>query len=75
MKNRALTPIESPCTGVCTIDQQSGLCLGCGRSLTQIAEWSSYDPATRRAIMGKLKATLAGIGLTGEKPSSERIAP
>ncbi|HBF31986.1 DUF1289 domain-containing protein [Rhizobium sp.] len=47
--------IESPCTGICTIDQPSGLCLGCGRNLEQIAGWSSYAPGTRRAIMAGLK--------------------
>lgn len=47
--------IESPCTGVCTIEPATGLCLGCGRSLAQIAAWSSYTPLERRAIMAGLK--------------------
>jgi uncharacterized protein len=53
------TTIESPCTGICTIDQADGLCLGCGRSLAQIAGWSSYTPAMRRAIMVGLKQRMA----------------
>ncbi|WP_075640113.1 DUF1289 domain-containing protein [Rhizobium oryziradicis] len=59
MKNKTAPPIESPCTGICTIDQQTAFCLGCGRSLAQIAAWSSYAPATRRAIMATLQAPSA----------------
>ncbi|THF53997.1 DUF1289 domain-containing protein [Allorhizobium terrae] len=59
MKNKPAPPIESPCTGICTIEPQTALCLGCGRSLAQIAAWSSYAPATRRAIMATLQAAQA----------------
>lgn len=51
----ASSTIESPCTGICTIDPPSGLCLGCGRSLAQIAAWSSYTSVMRRSIMDGLK--------------------
>jgi predicted Fe-S protein YdhL (DUF1289 family) len=46
--------IESPCVKVCTIDPVSGLCIGCGRSLAEIARWSSMDAAERRRIMDAL---------------------
>jgi predicted Fe-S protein YdhL (DUF1289 family) len=31
--------VESPCTKVCTLDAQ-GVCIGCGRELSEIANWS-----------------------------------
>ena len=31
--------IESPCVRVCAVDGQTGLCLGCGRSLQEIGGW------------------------------------
>ena len=33
----ALAPTGSPCTGICRIDDGSGLCLGCARSTDEIA--------------------------------------
>jgi predicted Fe-S protein YdhL (DUF1289 family) len=47
-------PIASPCTKVCTIDPRSGLCLGCGRTLAEIAQWGSLTDGERRRIMDEL---------------------
>lgn len=33
-----LTPVRSPCTGVCALDEQD-LCIACRRSGMEIAEW------------------------------------
>jgi predicted Fe-S protein YdhL (DUF1289 family) len=46
--------IESPCIDICVIDEQSGLCEGCGRTLDEIAEWGAYTPAERRRIIAEL---------------------
>ena len=46
--------ISSPCTKVCTIDSASGLCLGCGRSLDEIARWGSMSEAERLETMRTL---------------------
>ena len=46
--------IESPCIGICTLDQQSGLCTGCARTLGEIAEWASASDARRKEIMASL---------------------
>ncbi len=47
-------PISSPCIMVCTVDGASGLCLGCYRTLPEIAEWSRMDEEKRLAIMAEL---------------------
>jgi len=47
-------PIESPCVDLCVIDAESGLCEGCGRSLEEIAEWSTYTSPRRREIIAAL---------------------
>ncbi|HXQ12779.1 MAG TPA: DUF1289 domain-containing protein [Caulobacteraceae bacterium] len=44
-------PIESPCIRVCMVDGRSGLCLGCYRTLGEIARWSAYTDAERARIM------------------------
>ena len=46
--------IESPCTSVCVIDEESGYCEGCGRTLEEIAAWTAYSPAERRRIIDEL---------------------
>ena len=46
--------IESPCVKVCVTHAESGLCMGCYRSLAEIARWSVMSPDERRAIMDAL---------------------
>lgn len=48
--------IDSPCVKVCVIHPQTGLCLGCARTLGEIAAWSRMAPEARRAIMAELPA-------------------
>ncbi|HEY8100909.1 MAG TPA: DUF1289 domain-containing protein [Burkholderiaceae bacterium] len=43
-------PVPSPCTSVCTMHPQSGLCNGCFRTLNEIAQWSTASEETKRAI-------------------------
>lgn len=46
--------IATPCVMVCTVDGASGLCLGCLRTLEEIATWSRMNDAERAAIMSEL---------------------
>lgn len=34
---------ESPCIDLCTMDDEDRYCLGCHRTLDEIALWSSFD--------------------------------
>ncbi|HVV33927.1 MAG TPA: DUF1289 domain-containing protein [Vitreimonas sp.] len=52
-------PISTPCRKVCIVDGVSGLCLGCGRTLPEIAAWGSLPEERRQAIMAELPARLA----------------
>jgi predicted Fe-S protein YdhL (DUF1289 family) len=45
----------SPCTGVCRIEQTSGLCTGCKRTLTEIADWPMLGNAEKRAMLRALE--------------------
>jgi uncharacterized protein len=53
--------IESPCIKLCTLDASSDFCMGCGRTLDEIARWSSFSDAERRAIMRGLPERLAKV--------------
>lgn len=46
--------VKSPCTGVCTLDESTGFCRGCHRSLVEIRDWMILDDDDRRAIMAKV---------------------
>ena len=48
----------SPCTLVCTLDDTTGLCFGCGRTRDEIGRWSTYSDAERRGIMAVLPARM-----------------
>ena len=45
---------ESPCIGVCVINEASGLCEGCLRTLEEIATWGSSNPAQRRQVLARI---------------------
>ena len=47
-------PIATPCVQVCVVDGPSGLCLGCFRTLGEIAGWSRLTPDERDRIMAEL---------------------
>lgn len=47
-------PVASPCTGVCRLDPATGWCLGCRRSIDEIAAWGSLDDDGRRAVLREL---------------------
>jgi uncharacterized protein len=53
--------MESPCVLICQIDDQTGLCFGCGRTGNEIMGWISMTDAGRRTIMEALPARMAII--------------
>ena len=57
--------VASPCTSVCRIDDASGLCVGCLRTLDEIAAWSVLDDDARRTVLASLPARRAWLA----KPS------
>ncbi len=46
--------MKSPCIKVCQMDPRRGLCLGCRRTLDEIARWASMSDAERDRIMAEL---------------------
>ncbi|MCO8028947.1 DUF1289 domain-containing protein [Brevundimonas diminuta] len=53
--------IASPCVMVCTVDGASGLCLGCLRTLQEIATWSRMTDEGRADVMADLPARKSRI--------------
>ena len=46
--------IATPCIKVCVVDGASGLCLGCLRTLPEIAEWALFTDERREQVMADL---------------------
>jgi predicted Fe-S protein YdhL (DUF1289 family) len=53
--------MESPCIKICVFDPVSERCSGCGRTLDEIADWSSFSDAERRRIMAELPERMKGL--------------
>ena len=42
--------LESPCISICQIDELSGLCIGCYRTIEEIQGWWDLDDAQKQSI-------------------------
>jgi predicted Fe-S protein YdhL (DUF1289 family) len=56
-----MADIDSPCNKVCTVDPISALCIGCGRSLTEIEGWTRFSADERARVMAQLPQRLASL--------------
>ncbi len=54
-------PIATPCVKVCVVDGESGLCMGCLRTLREVASWASLGDAGRAAVMADLPSRPARV--------------
>ena len=46
--------VVSPCIGICKLDQKSGLCIGCKRTIEEVGRWMMLEDPERQAILDKL---------------------
>jgi hypothetical protein len=51
--------LSTPCVKVCVIDPISALCIGCGRTVREIAAWTVMSEAERFAVIAGLGERLA----------------
>ena len=42
---------ESPCIGICQIDQKTSHCVGCLRTIEEISRWSSFTHKEKKEII------------------------
>ncbi len=43
--------VQSPCIGVCSMDDSTGLCLGCYRNMDEIQGWWDLDNTQKQAVV------------------------
>jgi len=55
--------VNSPCIKVCQMDPVRGVCIGCCRTLDEIARWSHMSDEERVAVMEKLAERRAQLNI------------
>ena len=55
MSKKKLVKKISPCIGLCKLDVNSNLCIGCFRSPDEIAKWPLLDNKKALQIMEEIK--------------------
>ena len=53
--------IETPCIKICVVDPETGFCIGCGRTRTEIGGWLGLSPEQRRGVMAELPERVEGL--------------
>ena len=51
-ENVKLMQVESPCVNICTV--KNNVCIGCGRTLEEIARWTRMSEEERKSINERL---------------------
>ena len=64
--------ISTPCIKICVVDPVSALCLGCGRSIAEIAAWGDMSEAQLVAVMAGLDDRLRDVRSRSERGGLRR---
>jgi uncharacterized protein len=56
VRSTSVDEVPSPCVSVCAVDLAGGYCLGCYRTLDEIAAWMNFDSAQRLAVWEAIAA-------------------
>ena len=60
--------MKSPCIQVCQMDPARGLCLGCARTLDEIARWASFTDPQRETILAQLPGRKSNVAEVSVPP-------
>ncbi|WP_042265619.1 DUF1289 domain-containing protein [Paraburkholderia heleia] len=67
-----VTPPPSPCIAICRMDERSGLCEGCLRTIDEIAGWSVLDDDAKRAVWDAIETRHAEWVAKRFEPQGEK---
>jgi predicted Fe-S protein YdhL (DUF1289 family) len=59
--NMSKTEVQSPCIGVCSMDDLTGYCQGCFRTMAEIQDWWDLDNTAKQAIVDQAAAREADV--------------
>lgn len=66
---------ETPCVAICVIDPKAKLCLGCGRTLQEIARWGRMESEERLSIMATLETRMTDAGFAPPSTFASKPRP
>ena len=46
--------IQSPCVRRCTLDPETDICVGCGRSVGEITHWTRMSKERRQRVLARI---------------------
>ena len=64
--------LPSPCISICRMDAASGFCLGCLRTIEEIAAWSRMGDADKRSVWRAIELRAQAGFLAAEAPDGDR---
>jgi len=47
--------VQSPCIGVCSMDESTGYCAGCYRTIAEIKGWWDMGAAEQKQMLAELE--------------------
>lgn len=50
-------PVPSPCRQICQLDEDE-VCVGCGRTIVEIATWTQMSDDEKQAVLDRLSAEM-----------------
>ena len=54
--------VPSPCITVCQVDDATGCCIGCYRSIDEIREWPILSADEKRTVLARIAERKATAG-------------
>jgi predicted Fe-S protein YdhL (DUF1289 family) len=52
--NLAPEHVSSPCVKLCALDPRSGYCVGCYRTIDEVANWVEMSAEDKRAVLERV---------------------
>lgn len=56
-----LTPVKTPCVGICSTGIGDAVCRGCKRFTHEVIDWNAYSEEQRRIIESRLAGFMAQV--------------
>ncbi|WP_135080623.1 DUF1289 domain-containing protein [Terasakiella sp. SH-1] len=53
--------VKTPCTGVCTLDDEDKYCIGCYRSRAELVGWRKMDNDEKRDVLKNVEQRIADL--------------
>lgn len=67
--------VPSPCVSICRMDEASGWCQGCARTLPEIAAWAALGDEDKRRVWAMLPERRRQLGTRYLGPGEPAQAP